>query len=153
MSQFAIDRRYGVLLVTFEGSMTVASMAALDSELKGIIAREGTLPTVIDFTGMPSVDVPVSAMVDKGKSRSLMAGQPRVFVVTDPLLFGLLRLYGTYQENGGEKLPTIVGSLAEAFAALYLIDPKFEPMAPAVEPAGAANPAVAWAPGRHNAQG
>src|SRR5258708_31715736 len=111
MIQFAIDRRNGVLLVTFEDSMTVESMSALDSELKGIIAREGTMPTVIDFTKVSSVDAPVSAMVDKGKRPSLMPRQPRVFVVTDPLLFGLLRLYGTYQDSGGSVTTNTLGCL------------------------------------------
>ncbi len=142
MIQFAIDRESGVLLVKFEDSLTVESLNALDSELKGFVAREGTMPTIIDFTDVMSVDVPVSTLVTKGKSPALMPGQPRVFVVTDTLLFGLLRLYGTYQDDSGEKRPTIVRTLAEAFAALSLIDPTFEPIAIGFERVGTSSPAA-----------
>jgi hypothetical protein len=52
-------------------------------------------------------------------------------------LFGLLRLYSTHQDNRGEKAPTIVRSMAEAFELLSLSEPKFEPVAMATAQPGA----------------
>jgi hypothetical protein len=128
MTRLEIDRAKAVLLVTFAGAMTVESLAILDSQLTDFIAREGTMPTVIDFTAVTSVDVGVSSLANRGRGRTLMPGQPRVFVTTDMLLFGLLRLYSTHQDNRGERPPTIVRSLAEALALMSLCDPKFEPV-------------------------
>jgi hypothetical protein len=129
MNQFAVDRRHGVLLVKFAGPMTLAALDAMHEELKAFIGREGTMSTVIDFTGASSIDVAASTLVSRGRSRSLMNGKPRVFVSPDALLFGLLRMYGSYQDAGGEKPPLIVHSLSEAFEALGLIDAEFEPVA------------------------
>jgi hypothetical protein len=140
MSQFAIDRGNGVLLVKFDGSLTVESLIAFDGELKSFIAREGIMPTVIDFTGISSVGIQIATLVHRGKSRSLMPGQPRVFVATGSLLFGLLRVYGAYQDGSGERPPAIVRSLDEAFATLSLIDPDFEPIATGVEQVGTSSP-------------
>ena len=128
MNQFAIDRRNGVLLVKFAGAVTVESLIVLDHELKDFIAREGTMPTVIDFTDVPSVDANVATFVNRGRNRSQMTGQQRVFVTTNTLLFGLLRLYGTHQDISGEKVPTIVQSLDKAFEALAVTNSTFEPV-------------------------
>lgn len=144
MSQFAIDRGNGVLLVKFEGSVTVESLIALDRELKSFIAREGMMPTVIDFTDISSVEVQTSTLIDRGKSRSLMPGQPRVFVATGSLLFGLLRVYGAYQDGYGERPPAIVRSLDEAFATLSLTDPKFEPIVIGSGQAGTSSPVTGY---------
>jgi anti-anti-sigma regulatory factor len=126
MNQFAIDRRNSVLLVTFSGAVTVEALIVLDDQMKDFIAHEGTMPTVIDFTDVSSVDANLATFVNRGKDRSLMTGQPRVFVAIDPLLFGLLRLYGTHQDIRGEQPPTIVHSVAEAFEALAVTEPTFE---------------------------
>ena len=75
------------------------------------------------------MDVETTAVVDRGGSRRQMAGQPRVFVSTNRFLFGLLHPYGPYQEAIDEKAPLVVTSLAEAFDAPSVVDPKFEPVA------------------------
>ena len=87
------------------------------------------MPTVVDFTDVSSVDVDSETLIDRGKARPLLSGQPRALVTTDMLLFGLLRLYSTHQDIIGEKPPKIVRSLTEAFQALSLTDPEFEPVA------------------------
>jgi len=140
ISQFAIDRGNGVLLVKFEGSLTAESLVAFDCELKSFIACEGIMPTVLDFTDISSVDVQISTLVDRGKNPSLMPGQPRVFVATGSLLFGLLRVYGAYQDGGGERPPAVVRSLADAFATLSLTDPEFEPIVIGFGQAGTSSP-------------
>lgn len=128
MNQFAIDRRHGVLLVTFEGPVSPERLDALDDELKALVFSEGTMPMIIDFTGVSSVQLDSSILVTRGKNRSQMTGKPRVFVSNSPLLYGLLRIYGAHQDNTGEKTPAIVKSLAAAFVKLSLIGPEFEPV-------------------------
>jgi hypothetical protein len=124
-----VDRAHDVLLVTFAGAMTAKSLALLDILLTNFVAREGTMPTVIDFTAVTAVDVGVATLVTRGQGRTLMPGQSRIFVTPDDLLFGLLRLYSTYQDHRGERPPTTVRSMAEAFKLLSLSEPKFEPVA------------------------
>ena len=129
MIGLAVDHRNGVLLITFASSMTVETLAELDGYVKDFVAREGTMATIIHFTDTVSVEIEASSMANRGKARALMSGQPRILVTADPLLFGLLRLYTAHQENGGERPPAVVRSLAEATAALCPIEPEFEPVA------------------------
>jgi hypothetical protein len=129
MTRLGIDRAHGVLLVTFAGAVTVESLAVLDDQLKDFIAREGAMATAVDFTAVAAVDIAVSSLANRGRGRPLMPGQSRIFVTADDLLFGLMRLYSTHQDNRGEKAPIIVRSMAEAFELLSLSEPKFEPVA------------------------
>jgi hypothetical protein len=128
MISLSVDRANRVLLVAFGGPVTVASLTNLDDELFRFIDRNGTMSTVIDFTVATTIEVQPSTLVHRGKNRSLMSGRPRVFVADNPLMFGLLRMYSTYQDDLGEMAPTIVWSLAQAFETLGLASPKFEPV-------------------------
>lgn len=132
MIELAIDRKNGVLLVQFSGAMTVESLVVLDDHLQAFVAREGLMPTIIDFTGIVSVNVATATMINRGSQRSQLLGQRRIFVSSDHLLFGLLRLYGTHQDNHGEIPPSTVRSLPEAFEELGISRPIFEPISNAL---------------------
>lgn len=132
MIELAIDRNRGLLLVEFGGALTEDSLGVLDEDLQAFAAREGVMPTIIDFTGVDSVNVAVATMVHRGGRRSQLLGQRRIFVSSDLLLFGLLRLYGAYQDNHGETPPITVRSLPEAFAELGISRPMFEPISNAL---------------------
>src|SRR5215213_741576 len=128
MIELAIDRNNGLLLVEFRGPFTADSLVVLDERLQAFVARAGVMPTIIDFTGVESVNIAMATMVGRGGQRSQLLGQRRIFVSSDLLLFGLLRLYGTYQENQGETPPITVRSLPEAFAEWGISRPMFEPI-------------------------
>ena len=123
--ELAIDRKNGLLLVEFCAPFTEESLVVLDEHLQAFVAREGVMPTIIDFTGVESVNIAVANMVSRGGQRSQLLGQRRIFVSSDLLLFGLLRLYGAYQDNRGETPPITVRSLPEAFAEFGISRPIF----------------------------
>jgi hypothetical protein len=126
MIHLAMDRSNGVLLVTFSGFVTVESLTELDGKLKSFVAREGTMPTVIDFSGVESVNVDAPTLTIRGRGRSLVPEQPCVFVASNPLLSGLLLIYAANPDHSGEYPASIVDSLGEAFKLLSLRKPKFE---------------------------
>ena len=128
MVSLKVDRANSVLLVTLAGAMTAERLAALDGQVVSFIAREGTMSTIVDFSGVTSVEVDISSVVNRGRGPSLMSGKPRVYVAIDTLLLGLLRLYSENQVNAGEMAPTIVPSLADAFDVFGLVQPNFEPL-------------------------
>jgi anti-anti-sigma regulatory factor len=130
--ELAIDRNNGLLLVEFCGPFTAESLVVLDERLQAFVAREGVMPTIIDFTGVDAVNIAVATMVGRGGQRSQLLGQRRIFVSSDLLLFGLLRLYGAYQDIEGEIPPITVRSLPEAFAELGISGPMFEPISNAL---------------------
>lgn len=127
-NQFAIDRRNGVLLVKFAGELTLESLNAFNAALAGVVEHEKPTAAVIDLTGISSDGVKSSTLSSQGKMPTLMPGKPRVFVVNDPAMYGLLRIYAAHQEVSGQTSPMIVRSLTEAFQGLALVDPSFEPV-------------------------
>jgi hypothetical protein len=128
MLSLKVDRANNVLLVTMAGALTAERLAALDGQVISFIAREGTMSTIVDFSGVTSVEVDIPSLVDRGRVPSLMSGKPRVYVAIDTLLLGLLRLYSENQVNAGEMPPTIVPSLADAFDIFGLVQANFEPL-------------------------
>lgn len=53
----------------------------------------------------------------------------RVFVVPRDDLYGLARMYATYQRASGNPEPILVRSLDEAYRFLNLTNPDFQPIA------------------------
>ena len=70
MNQFAVDRRNGVLLVTFADPFTTERLSAFDDEVKAFIVREGEMPAIIDFTHVVSIGIGSSTAVSRGKKRA-----------------------------------------------------------------------------------
>jgi hypothetical protein len=128
MLSLKVDRANGVLFVTLAGAMTAERLAALEGQVVSFIAREGRMSTIVDFSGVTSVEIDIPSLVDRGRGPSLMSGKPRIYVAIDTLLLGLLRLYSEHQVNAGEMPPTIVPSLADAFDILGLVQPNFKPL-------------------------
>lgn len=129
MVRVSFDRKARVLLASFSGTFAqedIASLAATATEFK---AREGAVRGIVDFTGVEVVGVTLATMTEEARGqRQIMTGQERVYVIPQAMLFGMGRVFGTYQSLGGFKEPHIVRTLPEAYAILDLADPDFQPI-------------------------
>jgi len=131
MVRVSFDRKARVLLASFSGTFApedIASLVATATEFK---AQEGTVRSIVDFTGIEVVGVTLTEMTEMARAKpQVMTGQERVFVIPQAMamLFGMGRVFGTYQSLGGFKEPQIVHTLPEAYAILDLIDPDFQPL-------------------------
>ena len=56
------------------------------------------------------------------------ASHTRVFIVPRPEMFGMARLYTAHNTMAGSAAPSLVKSRAEAYAALALQEPDFQPI-------------------------
>jgi hypothetical protein len=117
-------------MVKFSSKMTEEDLNALDTAVVAFVRKEGaTRGFLIDCTDVEDLDVPTGVFVRRGqRSVNVVSDQERVYVMPQPDLFGMGRMYGTYQRMAGKREPLVVKSLPEAFEALGLGEPKFEPV-------------------------
>jgi len=57
-----------------------------------------------------------------------IADQVRVYVIPNNDHFGGARMFGTYQDISGNIAPRIVRTMAEAYGALRIAEPDFQPL-------------------------
>jgi hypothetical protein len=122
------ERRYNVLLVRFSDRFARDDLANLDRAARAFVAQNGVSRGVVDFTATEVIEVDTAEFVRRSQQAAIMTDQDRVYVMPRPDLFGLGRMYSTYQKIGGNREPLVVRSLDEAYRALELVDPQFEPL-------------------------
>ena len=130
--KFEPSRR--ILLVQFTGDLSSEKLHGLDAEVVAFVKKEGP-PSgfVIDCSKVDEVSVPTGEFVRRGqRANSVVANQDRVYVMPREDMYGLGRMFGTYQRMVGKKEPIVVKTLTEAFDALHLDDPNFLPLPPEV---------------------
>jgi hypothetical protein len=126
----SVDRKQSVLMVKFSSRMTQEDLNQLDTAVVAFVKKEGaTRGFLIDCTDVEDLAVPTGVFVRRGqRSANVVSDQERVYVMPQPDLFGMGRMFGTYQRMVGKKEPLVVKTLLEAFEALGLSDPLFEPV-------------------------
>jgi hypothetical protein len=122
------DYRYRVLLGRLSGTLIPDDLAVLGQAVIDCVAKEGPSRGLGDFSDVREVAVPTNVFVARGNQTSAMSHQQRVFVMPEPELFGLARMYSTYQRLSGNLEPLVVSSLQEAYDALQMTEPNFQPL-------------------------
>jgi len=134
MLDLYIDRRHNVVLVRLSGRVITDDLDRLDVTARQLVARQGPSRALVDFTNVDVFDIDLPAFVQRGQRAAIMTDQDRVYVTPRPDLFGLGRMFSTYQKIGGNREPLVVRTLDEAYRALELVDPEFEPLPLAESP-------------------
>jgi hypothetical protein len=127
MLRLAFDRKNRVLRVSVSGIFASEDLEALDHAVIEFIAREGQVRSIYDYSAVEAVAVPQSRIVQRAQQPAIVR-EERVMVVSPAVGGDAMRAYGRYQREAGEKEPMMVDSLEEAYAALRLRNPRFEPV-------------------------
>jgi len=130
MFELLFDRRHRVLLARFSGTLDGAAVAALDDAAARFVEREGPVSSIADFSNVETVGMVTDTIVNRGLLPPIMKDQLRVFVVPRDDLYGLARMFATYQRASGNREPVLVRSLDQAYTTLGLVDPDFQPVEP-----------------------
>ncbi len=128
MIEFLVDRKLRIALARYSAELSRQNLNRLDAMSAEFVAREGSMDVIIDFRDVPSVAFPTSVIIERGRAQRRMSTGRRVFIVKDDLFFGMIRLYGVYQEGQGHDAPEIARSLEEALALLNATGATFEPV-------------------------
>ena len=82
----------------------------------------------MDFTEVEAVAVSVDCVVRRAQAPPLLPGQARVIVAPRDPAWGLNRILAAHQSYSRGIEPLLVRTLDEAYRALAMSDPKFEPL-------------------------
>lgn len=127
MFTLLFERKHRVLLTRFAGIFRREVVEAQMVAARRIEAIEGPTRALYDFQDVEAVDIPYATLSAMGQLPQTVPNQLRVYVMPRPELFGMGRIFGAYQEFSGNRQPLIYRTMAEAFAALELKDPDFQP--------------------------
>jgi hypothetical protein len=123
---FLFERRHRVLLSRFGGTVGDAELTRQVRLASAFARREGPLRTIVDFTDVTDFTVDMRTITGLAARADR---HDRVFIVPQPEIFGLARLFSTHNNLAGSTTPpSLVKTLAEAYAAFALDDPDFQPM-------------------------
>jgi hypothetical protein len=129
MLRISFERKYRVLLASFSGAFTPDDIALLNATVADFRKSQGPVRGIVDMTAVEVIGVTLEDMTRAARGQpQIMAGQDRVYVIPQTLLFGMGRLFGTYQGLAGFTEPHVVRTMPEACEILGLVDPDFQPV-------------------------
>ena len=114
------------ILIQVEGKLTDESLVALYQTSRGYPTASFS---IVDFSAVTVVAVSCGFIRKLANQKAAMADTSSLFVVApQPYIYGLCRMFQTL---GGDKSPLILvaRTLDEAFVAIGLEPPHFEPLA------------------------
>lgn len=129
MLRISFERKFRVLLASFSGTFVPADIAFLNARVADVRNSQGPVRGIVDMTAVEVIGVTLDDMTQAARGQpQIMTGQERVYVIPQTLLFGMGRLFGTYQGLAGYIEPHVVRTMLEACKILGLVDPDFQPL-------------------------
>jgi hypothetical protein len=125
----SFEPRHRVLMAEVTGIFSSQDMAELDAAVILFLSRLGdaSVRAVFDFSAVEAFAVPESKIAERALRPPIVRGQ-RVLVAPSSSNEGFAAQFRHLQRIAANNEPMIVGSVAEAFAALMLEQPSFEPV-------------------------
>lgn len=121
------ERKQRVLLARLGRSFTPDAIETMQEAVRRFVAVEGRCRGIADLSAVEEVNIDSRLMAALGQQRAVLFGEKRVLVAPKPEVFGLVRMFGMNQAATGDE-PLIVRRLEEAYAALGLSEPDFQPV-------------------------
>ena len=128
MFSLEFDRPHRLALVRFSGEFGRSDIGALDRAAERLVASEGPVHFLFDFTDVELVAMPDKAIAERGRRPHSSPGYQRVVVAPQPEIFELYRLFNANQALVGSEAPTIVKTLELALIHLGVRKPDFKPV-------------------------
>lgn len=114
-------------MVRVTGLLSSQDIETHDRAVLAFLAGQAEVRGIYDLSGVETVAVPESKAVQRGQAPSIIA--TRVVVVA-PQAAGMefVRIVREQQRLAGHREPILVATLEEAYLALDMPDPQFEPV-------------------------
>ena len=128
MFQLLFDARHTVLMSRFHGTFVEADICVRDRAVARFVARHGLARGIMDYSAVEAIDVPMDYILKRAQAPPVLAGQARVIVAPREPAYSLNRVVAAHQLYSRKVEPLLVGSLEEAYRALAISDPAFEPL-------------------------
>jgi hypothetical protein len=122
------DRRHVVLMSRFHGRYAAADIAVRDNAVVRFVAQHGLARGIMDFTAVEAIDVPIDYVLARCEAPPMLPGCTRVIVAPSEPAYSLNRVIAAYQLYSRKVEPLLVGTLEDAYCALDVTEPAFEPI-------------------------
>jgi anti-anti-sigma regulatory factor len=122
------DESARILLVRFAGAVVRQELERLRRDTRRFVERHGNCDSIVDFTAVDHVDLDGAYLRALGGRPRVMAGARRVFVASQPEVFGIVRMFGLQQSLVTDNEPMVMRTLDEACVFLGLEAPRFAPI-------------------------
>jgi hypothetical protein len=123
------DAKNRIIRGRFEGRVTDEELKEYYREMTKYVALTGPCAGITDFSAATSFEVSSNTLRELASLRPAMPDMnlPRFIVAPSPVIFGLSRLF---QIAGEVTRPNnhVVSTADQAFAALGVLEPEFEPI-------------------------
>jgi|HubBroStandDraft_3_1064219.scaffolds.fasta_scaffold538654_1 hypothetical protein len=120
------DAANEILATRLEGRVTEESTLELYQTIRKYMAATGARAVITDYTNATEIAIS-SGSIRSLASRKPPTTRPRILVLPQTYSYGLGRMYGLLQEPTNPLLQ-VVHTIDEAFAALGVRSPHFEPL-------------------------
>ena len=128
MFQLLFEPRHNVLMTRLYGTYVEPDITLRDKAVARFVARHGLARGIMDYTSVEAVDVPIEVVVRRSAGPALLQGQARVIVAPREPLWAINRIFAAHQLYRRGDEPLLVRSLDEAYQALAIDKPAFEPV-------------------------
>ena len=127
--QLLHDQRHNVLLTRFSGAYVATDISLRDKAVGRFVARNGLARGIMDYSAVEAVDIPIEVVVERSSQPPLLPGQARVIVAPREPLWAMNRIFAAHRLFRQGEEPILVRRIEEAYQALSMVDPVFEPVA------------------------
>ena len=124
----AFDGKHKVLKSTIVGVLSSDLLREWDQAIVGFTSREGPNHSLIDYSRVEAIAVPLSRLASRGRQPQISPGWERIIVAPRTDLMEWASIFSAYQSAAGNRPPIVVASMEEAHRVLGLTDPVFEPV-------------------------
>jgi hypothetical protein len=121
------DSRQRILVVRFGAALTQPAMEAMNAAVASFVQRHGPCPGILDLSAVEEATLPSSYVARLAQRRGVLVDQKRVIVAPSDELFGLARMFGSYNDVNGDRI-VAVRTLAQAYEALGIDDLELHPV-------------------------
>jgi hypothetical protein len=127
--QLLFEPRHNVLMTRYFGIYVQNDITLRDNAVARFVDQRGLARGIMDFSDVEAVEVTIDSLVKRAHEPPKLPGQDRVIVAPGGLTYELNRVVIAHQLYSRKVEPLLVRTLGEAYRALSLNDPKFEPLA------------------------
>src|SRR5512143_2483508 len=110
------------------GTYVEPDVTLRDKAVARFVARHGHARGIMDFTSVEALDLPIEVVVRRSAGPALLQGQARVIVAPREPVWAMNRIFAAHSLYRRGDEPLLVRSLDEAYQALAIHPPAFEPL-------------------------
>jgi hypothetical protein len=125
MFVLSFHKKHRVALAQFFGIVSSEDLKQLDYALAALVAREGFMRGIFDFSPIEANAVPKSFLVTYARLPQILLAEERVIVAPQQEVYDLACAYAIQQRASGNMEPRVVRDLEDAYRLLGVDEADF----------------------------